>query len=84
MGLKCFQDFIGKGGMEFRGNPEPPLGQPDGARRIALDRQRTDLRDGDVPLAEKDRLPFGKSLEVLGKVGLGVVYVDSNHGSILA
>jgi len=78
--LECLHELFGKRFKELLGDGELALGKPDGAFLGATRRQRTNLGDRLIALAEEDGLSFLDHGEVTGQMGFGLVNVQPNHG----
>ena len=69
---------------EFRWHLKAAFGQADGPGVCTLRRQRTDLRNGYIALAQQNGFTLGEVRQIAGKMRFGLVYVDFNHDSLLS
>lgn len=71
------QIFVGQGLEETFGDLDEAFRPPEVPRPVLGPGKGPDLRNGDVALAQEDRLPLLQPLEVLRQMGLGLVNVES-------
>lgn len=59
------------------------LSEPHRPLRFPVGRERTNFRNRDIPLAEKDRFPPRQPPQIARKMGFGFVDIEPNHGSLM-
>ena len=81
--VKGFQERSRQRLEECRRNLELAFREAQRARRLPWRGQGADFGDGRVALAQKNRLTSGQAGEVAGEMGLGLVYIEPDHDSIV-